>query len=27
MESGNVIAATPKIFTQMLGMVQGESTK
>jgi myo-inositol-1(or 4)-monophosphatase len=27
MESGNVIAATPKIFTQMLGMVQGERTK
>ena len=27
MESGNVIAATPKIFTQMLGMVQGERAK
>jgi myo-inositol-1(or 4)-monophosphatase len=27
MESGNVIAATPKIFTQMLGMVHGERTK
>ena len=27
MESGNVIAATPKIFTQMLAMVQGERTK